>query len=171
MERTTRTASQTKILQKKYLKKKEKKTAVNAQKKIKTTSAKNNRVLVCAAWPYVHAIPHFGNFIPFFSADALARYHRLIGDEVLFVSGSDEHGARMEFEAKKYGITPKQLVDENHAFVQKAIEYLSISFDNYSRTSSPKHHLFVKAFYEKVYEHGAISVKDEDLPFCNTCEV
>ncbi len=130
---------------------------------------KNNRVLVCAAWPYVHAIPHFGNFMPFFSADALARFHRLIGDEVLFVSGSDEHGARMEFEAKKYGITPKQLVDENHAFVLKAIDYFGINFDNYSRTSSAPHHIFTKTFYEKVYQNGYISFKDEELPFCNKC--
>jgi len=133
--------------------------------------AENKKVLVCAAWPYVHAIPHFGNFIPFFSADALARFHRLIGDEVEFVSGSDEHGARMEFEAKKYGITPKQLVDDNHNFVLRAIKFLNISFTNYSRTTSPKHHQFVQDFYKVIYKNGYVSIKDEELPFCNSCEI
>src|SRR3989344_9061238 len=93
------------------------------------------KILVCTAWPYVHAVLHFGNLIPFFSADALARYHRLLGDDVEFVSGSDEHGARMEIEARNLGVTPRQLVDKNHAFVENVIKKYRFSFTNYSRTS------------------------------------
>jgi methionyl-tRNA synthetase len=132
---------------------------------------KPRKILVCTAWPYVHAVPHFGNIIPFLSADAIARYHRIVGDEVEFVSGSDEHGARMELESRKLGITPKQLVDNNHAFVQKVNKFLNISFTNYSRTSSMEHREFVQDFYKTVYDNGHIEIKDEELPYCSKCDL
>lgn len=129
------------------------------------------KILVCPAWPYVHAVPHFGNIIPFLSADAIARYHRLKGDDVEMVSGSDEHGARMELEARKLGITPKQLVDTNHKFVTEVIEKFRFSFTNYSRTTSPKHKEWVQTFYKKVYDNGHVNIEDEELPYCTKCEM
>ncbi|MBD3259757.1 methionine--tRNA ligase, partial [Candidatus Woesearchaeota archaeon] len=128
------------------------------------------RVLVCAAWPYVHAVPHLGNVIPFFSADVLARYYRLKNYEVEFVSGSDQHGAAMEFEAKKLGITPQQLVDKNHAIVEKFNKDWGISFTNYSKTTHPAHKQFVTDFYKHVYDKGFIEIRDETLPYCPECE-
>jgi len=129
------------------------------------------KILVTCAWPYTQAIPHFGNIIPFLSADALARYHRLKGDDVEFVSGSDEHGARMELEARKLGVTPKQLVDSTHEFMLEINKKFRFSFTNYSRTSSSKHKEFVQEFYNKIYDNGHIEIKDEELPYCIKCEM
>jgi methionyl-tRNA synthetase len=131
---------------------------------------KKKRILVCAAWPYVHAVSHLGNVVPFFSADVLARFYRLKGCDVEFVSGSDQHGAAMEFEAKKLGVTPQQLVDKNHAIVEKFNKEWGMSFTNYSRTTHPMHKQFVTDFYKKVFENGHIEIKDETLPFCTECD-
>ncbi len=125
------------------------------------------KILVCTAWPYVHAIPHFGNIMPFLTADAIARFHRANGYDVEFVSGSDEHGSKMEFEALKLGITPKELVDKNHALVKKYVEQLGFSFTNYSRTSNEIHKKFAQDFYKKIYEKGFIEFKEEKQLFCN----
>src|SRR3989344_1966821 len=131
----------------------------------------NKRILVCTAWPYVHAIPHFGNIVPFLSADVIARWHKANGYEVEFVSGSDEHGSKMEFEALKQGITPKQLVDKNHKLVKEYIEQLGFSFTNYSRTSNDIHKKFTQDFYKKVYENGYITFKEEKLPYCEQDQI
>ncbi len=124
------------------------------------------KILVCTAWPYVHAIPHFGNIMPFLTADAIARFHKANGYDVEFVSGSDEHGSKMEFEAIKLGITPKELVDKNHALLKKYIEQLGFSFTNYSRTSNEVHKKFAQDFYKKVYDNGFIEFKEEKQLFC-----
>jgi methionyl-tRNA synthetase len=67
--------------------------------------------IVCSAWPYVNTIPHLGTFIHLLSADVFARYLSLKGEEVISVTGSDEHGTPIEVEAIKKGISPKQLTD------------------------------------------------------------
>jgi methionyl-tRNA synthetase len=127
----------------------------------------NKKILVCTAWPYVHAIPHFGNIMPFLSADVLARWHTANGYEVEFVSGSDEHGSTIEFEAKKQGITPKELVDRNHNLLKQYIEQLGFSFTNYSRTSNDIHKKFVQDFYRQVKKNGFIEFKEEKQYFCD----
>ncbi|MCK4670129.1 MAG: methionine--tRNA ligase [Nanoarchaeota archaeon] len=129
------------------------------------------RILVCAAWPYVHAVSHLGNIICMLSADVIARFYRQLGYEVEMVSGSDQHGAQMEFEAKKLGITPKELVDMNHKIVSDVIlNKLKFSFTNYSFTTHPEHIKFVREFYKKVWDNGYIEVKDETLPYCDGCK-
>lgn len=67
--------------------------------------------IVCSAWPYVNTIPHLGTFIHLLSAEVFARYLSLKGEEVISVTGSDEHGTPIEVEAIKKGISPKQLTD------------------------------------------------------------
>ncbi|MBW3013780.1 methionine--tRNA ligase [Candidatus Woesearchaeota archaeon] len=129
------------------------------------------RVLVCAAWPYVHAVSHLGNVICMLSADVIARFYRQLGYEVEMVSGSDQHGAQMEFEAKKLGITPKELVDRNHKIVSDVIlNKLNFSFTNYSYTTHPTHIKFVQDFYKVLWDKGFIIVKDETLPYCEGCK-
>ena len=75
------------------------------------------RYLVCAAWPYINYVPHLGTIIPLLSADVAARFLRMNGHEVLFVSGSDEHGTPIEVEAVRQGVEPRELTDKNHALV------------------------------------------------------
>ena len=76
------------------------------------------KILVTSAWPYINYVPHLGNIIgSVLSADVVTRYYRLKGDEVAFVSGSDEHGTPIEVEALRLGIPPKQLTDQYHGLV------------------------------------------------------
>lgn len=128
--------------------------------------------IVGPAWPYASGSPHLGNFLPILPADAFARFFRLTGNEVVLVSGSDEHGARVEFEADKQGITPQRLVNKNHQKLLDAINYLNIDFEGlgkYSRTTSKSHEEFVQDFYQKIYENGYIFTKKEELPYCPNC--
>jgi methionyl-tRNA synthetase len=125
------------------------------------------KILVASAWPYINYIPHLGTLIgSILSADAVARYYRLKGDEVLYVTGSDEHGTPVEVEAVRRGISPKQLTDENHKLVVDLFEKWGIQFDNYTRTESPVHKEFVQKTFLKIYENGYIFSEETELPYC-----
>ncbi|GGP20181.1 methionine--tRNA ligase [Thermocladium modestius] len=100
------------------------------------------------------------------SADVFARYLRLRGDDVLFVSGSDEHGTPIEVEAMKQGVEPRKLTDEMHATIKNLFKEWEISFDNYTRTESDVHKEFVRGFFLKIYENGYVFTKDEEVPYC-----
>lgn len=126
--------------------------------------------LICSAWPYVNTIPHLGNIIQLLSADVAARYFRMKGAKILFVSGSDEHGTPIEVEAVKRGIEPKELTDMNHAKVVELFNKWNISFDNYTRTENPVHKKFVREFYMKLYERGYIFNEEIEMPFCLKCK-
>ncbi|RLI24914.1 methionine--tRNA ligase, partial [Candidatus Bathyarchaeota archaeon] len=125
------------------------------------------RILVTSAWPYINFVPHIGNIIgSVLSADVIARYYRLKGEEVLFVSGSDEHGTPIEVEAAKLGIHPKTLTDVNHAKVSELFRRWGISFDNYTRTESETHKKFVQDLLMKIYRNGYIFTKEAEIPYC-----
>jgi methionyl-tRNA synthetase len=94
----------------------------------------------------------------------------LKGDEVVFVSGSDEHGTPVEVEAVRLGIPPKQLADKNHAKVVSLWKKWGISFENYTRTESPEHKAFVKNLFSKIYDNGYIFAQETELPYCPNCE-
>ena len=128
--------------------------------------------VICAAWPYVNAFPHLGTLIAcVISPDVVARYLRLKGEDVVFVSGSDEHGTPIEVEARKLGIEPKKLTDELHSYVSLLFEKFKISYDNYTRTENPIHIRFVQEFFMKIYENGYIYDENVSLPFCTKCEI
>ncbi len=123
--------------------------------------------IVASAWPYVNNVPHLGNLVgSILSADVFARYLRLRGEDVVFVSGSDEHGTPIEIEAIKRGVHPKQLTDQAHEYVSKLFKEYMISFDNYTRTENPVHKRFVQEFMMKLYNNGYIFEQDDVLPYC-----
>lgn len=129
------------------------------------------RWLLGSAWPYINFIPHLGTIIgSVLSGDVIARYLRLKGEAVLYVSGSDEHGTPIEVEAVKLGIPPKKLTDQNHVKVKELFDKWHISFDNYTRTESPTHIDFVKKFYMQIYRNGYIFEREEELPYCPQCK-
>ena len=113
------------------------------------------RYTITAALPYTNGPIHIGHlagvYIP---ADIYSRYLRLIGNDVLFVCGSDEHGVAISMKAKKEGITPKEIIDKYHGIIQKSFLDFGISFDNYSRTSAAIHHETASDFFKKLYEQG-----------------
>jgi len=116
-------------------------------------------------------LPHLGTLIgSVLSADVFARYLRLRGEEVLFVSGSDEHGTPIEIEAIKRRVHPKTLTDEVHSLVTDLFKRFSISFDNYTRTHNDIHINFCRELFLRIYEKGFIYARDVDQLFCETCK-
>ncbi|MHB8567009.1 MAG: methionine--tRNA ligase [Nitrososphaerales archaeon] len=125
--------------------------------------------LVTSAWPYSSDIPHLGNLIgSVLSADVFARFHRLIGDEVLFVSGSDEHGTPLEVEALKKNIPVKELADRNHERISNIFRDWNISYDNYTRTESEVHKRFAREHYTEIYNNDSyIFTQTERIHYCS----
>ena len=117
-------------------------------------------ILVTAALPYANGPVHIGHlagcYIP---ADVFVRYQRLIGEDVKFICGSDEHGVPITLKAKAEGITPQQVVDKYHGMMKQSFADFGISFDIYSRTSSPLHHQTAADFFKVLYEKGAFTEK------------
>ena len=114
-----------------------------------------SRYLITAALPYANGPVHIGHlagcYIP---ADIYSRYLRLKGEDVKFICGSDEHGVPITIKARQLGITPQQVVDKYHQMMKSSFEKFGISFDHYSRTSSPVHHQTAAAFFKTLYDKG-----------------
>lgn len=130
---------------------------------------KLGKVLVTCAWPYVNYMPHLGTLVQVLSADVVARYYRSKGEDVVMVSGSDEHGTPIEVEAVRLGISPKQLTDKIHAKVVELFKKWGFSFDNYTRTENPIHKEFVQAYQMKIYNNGYIFTQETEMLYCEKC--
>ncbi len=127
--------------------------------------------MVTSAWPYINYVPHLGNIVSsILSADVVARYYRLKGDDVVYVTGSDEHGTPIEVEAVRLNIPPKQLTDRNHAKVVDLFERWGIAFSNYTRTENPIHKEFVRNLLMKIYENGYIFTQETEQLYCPQCD-
>jgi methionyl-tRNA synthetase len=113
------------------------------------------RYTITAALPYTNGPIHIGHlagvYVP---ADIYARYLRLIGKDVAYISGSDEHGAAIPMRAKKEGVSPQVIIDKYHGIIKQSFIDFGISFDNYSRTSSEIHHETASDFFTKMYNDG-----------------
>ncbi|BBG23982.1 methionine--tRNA ligase [Sulfuracidifex tepidarius] len=131
------------------------------------------KIFVASAWPYVNAVPHLGNMIgSVLSADVFARYARLKygKDNVVFVSGSDEHGTPIEVEALKRKVSPKELTDQAHEYDKKLfIDVWEISYDNYTRTESEVHKKFVRDFLLSIQRY--VKTQEEVLPYCENDKI
>jgi methionyl-tRNA synthetase len=124
------------------------------------------RWVVTAAWPYINSVPHLGTILHLLGADVMTRFLRLLGEDVISVSGSDEHGTPIEVEARRKNIDPKRLTDDAHAYVVRLLKRWGIELDNYSRTESPVHKDFVKRFMLGLEEKGYIFTQKMILPYC-----
>lgn len=124
------------------------------------------RWIVASAWPYINTVPHLGTLVQVLSSDVFARYLRKVGEEVVFVSGSDEHGTPIEIEAIRKGKSPRELTDEMHEYVSELFRGFGISFDNYTRTESEVHKEFVREFYLKIYRNGHIFEREIEQLYC-----
>lgn len=128
------------------------------------------KVLICSAWPYASNVPHLGNLIgSLLSGDALTRYYRLKGCDVLHVSGSDTHGTNIEFEAFKRGLSPKELSDRVHQQILEIIRAFEIDMF-YTTTESPTHYRFVHDIYVKAEANGHITSREEEQAYCTRDE-
>ncbi len=118
-------------------------------------SKEYKRYLITSALPYANGPVHIGHlagvYVP---SDIYTRYLRLKGYDVISVCGSDEHGVPITIKARKEGITPQQVVDRYHEIIEKSFRRLGMSFDIYSRTSSPTHRATASEFFRKLYDEG-----------------
>ena len=125
------------------------------------------RTTVTAALPYANGGVHIGHlagvYVP---ADIYVRYLRLKKQDVVFIGGSDEHGVPVTIRAKKEGITVQEVVDRYHNIIKKSFEDFGISFDIYSRTTSPTHNKFASDFFRTLYDKGVLEEKVEEQ-FCD----
>lgn len=130
------------------------------------------RYLITAALPYANGPVHIGHmagvYIP---ADIYSRYLRARKKDVKFVCGSDEHGVPITIRALKEGITPQQVVDKYHAIIRDSFAAMGISFDIYSRTSSPVHHETSAAFFRKLYDEGLFEEKETEQYYDETAKL
>ncbi len=128
-------------------------------------------ILIGISWPFANGELHLGHAASSLSGDIIARYHRLKGNTVALVSGSDCHGTPIDVKAIQTGKTPKEIVDEGHADLSRAFERLGFSFDLYNRTDDPYHKEFVQTQFKKYYEKGIIYEKEEEQLYCDKCNL
>lgn len=122
--------------------------------------------MVTAALPYANGPIHIGHLAGcYLPSDIYVRYLRMRGRDVKFVCGSDEHGVPITIKAKNEGITPQQVVDRYHKMMGDAFEGFGISFDHYSRTSSPQHHKNAQEFFKNLYDKGSLVAQETQQYF------
>ncbi len=121
-------------------------------------SKEYKRYLVTSALPYANGPVHIGHlagvYVP---SDIYVRYLRLRGRDVVWVCGSDEHGVPITIKARKEGVTPQDVVDKYNDIIKRSFEGLGISFDIYSRTTSPTHYKTASEFFRTLYDKGVFS--------------
>ena len=119
---------------------------------------------------YVNDAPHIGTAYTTVIADALARWHRLIGDDVLFVTGTDEHGLKMQRAAEANGLTPQQQADSYSARFRDTWASLDVTNDDFIRTTEPRHHQAVAALMSAAHDNGWITLGTYEGLYCVACE-
>jgi len=129
-----------------------------------------NKFYITTPIYYVNDVPHIGHAYTTIAADVLARYHRGLGDEVFFLTGTDEHGAKIAEAACKAKESPKEFVDKLVSKFQSTWTKLNISNDEFFRTTDPKHEKIVQEVVTKLQKNGYIEKRDYEGLYCVGCE-
>ncbi|TMK20277.1 MAG: methionine--tRNA ligase, partial [Actinobacteria bacterium] len=119
---------------------------------------------------YVNDVPHIGHAYTTVAADAAARYHRLRGDRTYFLTGTDEHGQKVERAAREHGMDPKAWTDQMIPRWTSVWSNLEISYDDFIRTTEERHATPVKAFVQALYDKDEIYEGVYEGPYCVACE-
>ena len=132
----------------------------------------SEKILVAVAWPYVNGPPHLGhiagNTLP---ADIFARFNRMIGNDVLMVSGSDQHGTPVALKAKEENVHPREISEKYHAIWSIMNEKMGFTFDLYTKTGTENHKNVVQELFLKIKENGFLSEKDSEQPFSESLKM
>ena len=131
---------------------------------------KKEKFYITTAIAYTSRKPHIGNSYEIVLTDAIARYKRLQGYDVFFLTGTDEHGQKIEEYAKTAGITPKQYVDKVAGEIKDICKLLNISNDKFIRTTDEYHEKTVQKIFKKLYEQGDIYKGQYEGMYCTPCE-
>src|SRR5690554_3461142 len=119
---------------------------------------------------YVNAEPHLGHAYTTTLVDVSARYHRLRGEDVLFLTGTDEHGEKIQKAAEGAGVSPQEYVDRISGRFRDAWDELGIDYDIFMRTTSANHHKVVGEILQRVYDNGDIIFGEYGGLYCVQCE-
>jgi methionyl-tRNA synthetase len=119
---------------------------------------------------YINSVPHLGHAYTTIVADAMARYHRLAGDRVWLLTGTDEHGDKIAQAAAKAGVSPQALADRNSAAFREAWQRLGITQDDFIRTTEERHRRVVQAILQKLWDAGEIYLGKYGGHYCYGCE-
>ncbi|WEG10914.1 methionine--tRNA ligase [Pullulanibacillus sp. KACC 23026] len=123
-------------------------------------------IFIGGAWAYANGSLHLGHISSLLPGDILARYYRLKGEKVLYVSGSDCNGTPITIRAKQEGVTPKEIADRYHQEFEDCFSRLGFSYDTYTRTDSEHHHQLVQEIFLELLEKGLIYKKEIEQSYC-----
>ena len=119
-------------------------------------------VLAAVAWPYANGPRHIGHVSGFgVPSDVFARYMRMAGHNVLMVSGSDEHGTAIQVKADSEGLTARECADKYHRVIASDLQGLGLSYDLYTRTTTPNHYRVVQEVFKALYDNGYITAQTQ----------
>jgi methionyl-tRNA synthetase len=119
---------------------------------------------------YVNDLPHMGSAYPTIAADVVARFQRLLGHSVLLITGTDEHGLKIQRSAESKGRSPQEYCDGIVPNFVSLWELLNIQYDRFIRTTDPRHEAIVKEFFQRVWEAGDIYQGQQKGWYCVSCE-
>ena len=125
---------------------------------------------VTTAIPYTSSKPHIGNTYELVLTDSIARYRRMCGYDVFFLTGTDEHGLKIEQAAQKQGVSPKEYVDRVTGDLQRISEKMDISYDKFIRTTDEYHRKAVQKIFNRLYDQGDIYKGVYEGLYCTPCE-
>ena len=129
-----------------------------------------SKFYITTAIAYTSRKPHIGNSYEIVLTDAIARWRRFCGDDVFFLTGTDEHGEKIQQIAEKEGITPKMHVDKIAGEIREIADMLNISYDKFIRTTDDYHVEAVKKIFKKLYDQGDIYKSEYEGWYCTPCE-
>ncbi len=133
------------------------------------TPPPRQKILVAVAWPYANGPRHIGHVAGFgVPADIFARYHRLRGNDVLMVSGTDEHGTPVMVAADQAGVSPRELADQNNEVIRDDLRRLGLSYDLFTRTTTQNHHEVTRDVFRTLYDKGFILEQTTTAAFSAT---
>ncbi len=137
-----------------------------------TDTSKNNKNLFTVTTPlyYVNDLPHIGSAYTTMAADAVTRFERLRGKSVLLITGTDEHGQKIQRTAESNGLDPQDHCDKIVAGFEALWQKLNIQYDRFSRTTSPRHEAIVNEFFGRVWDKGDIYLGQQKGWYCVSCE-
>lgn len=136
----------------------------------RTEKTVDNKYYITTAIAYTSRKPHIGNTYEIVLTDAIARYKRLIGKDVFFLTGTDEHGQKIEDCAKESGITPKEYVDGVAGEIRRIWDLMNTSYDKFIRTTDDYHEEAVRKIFKKLYDKGDIYKSKYEGLYCVPCE-
>ncbi len=134
------------------------------------TQISRNTFAITTPLYYVNDLPHIGSAYTTMAADAVTRFERLRGKSVLLITGTDEHGQKIQRAAESSGLQPQEHCDKVAAAFDALWQKLNIQYDRFSRTTSPHHHAIVKEFFGRVWDKKDIYLGQQQGWYCVSCE-